>query len=109
MQRTVEILTYTFHPGSHAALEQVMSDVSVPLHRAHGIDVVWWGPSRHDRDRYGLIRAFADDAEMDESLSAFYGSVEWRAGPREEIVAMISTTARLVLTLDDAVIEGMRR
>lgn len=60
--RTVEILEYTLRKGTGAAFHAIMQEISVPLHRHHGIDVVSFGNSLHDPDCYYLIRAF-DSAE----------------------------------------------
>lgn len=43
--RTVEILQYTLRKGSGAAFHATMQEISVLLHRRHGIDVVSFGNS----------------------------------------------------------------
>jgi hypothetical protein len=72
------------------------------------VDVVAYGPSDHDRDSYFLIRAYRDVAERDASQDAFYGSDEWRNGPRQAVLAPIRHYTSVVLMLDDAAIDGLR-
>jgi hypothetical protein len=43
------------------------------------------------------------------SQDAFYGSAEWREGPREAILALIDTYTSIVLQLDDQGITALRR
>lgn len=108
MSQVVEILLYKLKPGAGGDFLTIMRDVSLPLHRRHGIDVVWHGPSMHDPDGYGLIRAFPDMAAMEMNLAAFYASDDWRQGPRESIVSRIDAATKLVMTLQETVIEGLR-
>lgn len=97
--RTVEILQYTLHQGSGAAFHTLTQEVSVPLHRRHGIDVVSFGNSLHNPDCYYLIRAFASQESMVADLDAFYASDDWRNGPREEIIRSIETSIKTVMNL----------
>lgn len=108
MQFIVEILTYRLKPGTGDSFFSIMRDSSVPLHQASGIDVVWYGPSMHDPDAYGLIRAFASMESMDSSLATFYSSDAWRLGPREAIITSIETSNRVCLPMDAAAIEAIR-
>jgi hypothetical protein len=109
MSPIVEILLYKLKPGTGREFFSMMRDVSVPLHRQFGIDVVWHGQSMHDLDGYGLIRAFADMASLEDLLSAFYSSETWRSGPREEIVSRIETATKIVIPMDADAIEGLRK
>lgn len=77
--------------------------------RRWNVDVVACGPSPHDADSYYLIRAYRDTNEREASQDAFYGSDEWRLGPREAILALIDTYTSIVLMLDDAALEALRR
>lgn len=62
-----------------------------------GVEVVAYGPSLDDEDLYYLVRAYASLGELRESQDAFYGSDEWRQGPREEIVSMIESDISVVV------------
>ena len=75
----------------------------------HGIDVVAFGQSKGDRDGFYLIRAFDDLDDRTRKEDAFYGSAEWREGPREAILALIDSYADLVLELDESTIDGLRQ
>ncbi|MCU0801733.1 MAG: NIPSNAP family protein [Rhodobacteraceae bacterium] len=104
---TVEILNYVLQPGTAMAFHRVMTQVSVPLHAAHGLDVVAFGPSA-EPDRYLLIRAFDDAAARSERLAAFYAHPDWRRGPREAIIAAIDTAIPVVCEMGPAQVDALR-
>ena len=107
-RRAVEIRSYELEPGTREAFHALMSGQSVPMLRRWNVDVVAYGPSGHDSDSYFLIRAYRDVAERDASQDAFYGSDEWRNGPRQAILAPIRHYTRIILMLDEATIGGLR-
>ncbi len=108
-RRAVEIRSYTLRPGTRATFHRLMSEQAVPMLRRWNVDVVAHGPSPHDADGYCLIRAYRDLAEREASQDAFYGSDEWRNGPREAILAPIRHYTDVVLLLDEAAIEALRQ
>ena len=73
------------------------------------VDVVAYGPSPHDKDSYYLIRRYDSLAQREESENAFYGSDEWRQGPREAILALIENYTEIVLELDEVTVQGLRK
>ena len=106
--RTVEILQYTLRKGTGAAFHAIMQEISVPLHRRHGIDVVSFGNSLHDPDCYYLIRAFDSAEKMAAVLDAFYASADWQSGPREDIVGSIENCIKTVINLPSESVKGLR-
>jgi hypothetical protein len=70
---------------------------------------VWHGPSMDDPDSYTLMRSFGSAEARDREESAFYGSDEWRDGPREPILALIETYHTIVLPAPSSTIDGLRR
>jgi hypothetical protein len=72
------------------------------------VDVVAYGPSLHDRDSWFLARAFATVEDRQKSEDAFYGSDEWKQGPREATLADIESYTTVVLELDEETIRGLR-
>ena len=106
--RTVEILQYTLRKGSGAAFHATMQEISVLLHRRHGIDVVSFGNSLHDPDCYYLIRAFDSVESMAAALDAFYASDDWRNGPRQDIIGSIETCTKTVISLPKESVNGLR-
>ena len=105
----VEIRSYELQPGTREAFHALMRERAIPMLRRWNIDVVAFGPSPHDDDSYYLIRAYRDVDERQASQDAFYASDEWRRGPREAILAPIKHSTSVVLTLDDAGIDVLRR
>ena len=72
------------------------------------VDVVAYGPSLHDADSYYLMRAYPSLDDRQGSEDAFYGSDEWRKGPREAILADIESYTTVVIRVDDATLRGLR-
>jgi hypothetical protein len=91
MGSIVEIRTYTLKPGSGAGFHRAFVEDALPMLERWGVDVVAFGPSLDDDDAYYLMRAYRSGDERQQSQDAFYGSDEWRNGPREAIVSRIET------------------
>jgi hypothetical protein len=108
-RRAVEFRSYNLKPGSRPEFHRLASEVAVPMLRRWKIDVVAYGPSPHDETSYYLIRAFPSLADRQRSEDAFYGSDEWRQGPRESVLALIESYTTVVLDLDDAAVNTLRR
>jgi hypothetical protein len=92
----VEIRSYRLEPGSGAAFHRLVVDESIPMLERWNVDVIAFGPSLDD-DLYVLIRGYPRVAEMRRSQDAFYGSDEWRDGPREAIVSLIESDISVVI------------
>lgn len=81
----------------------------MPMLQRWHLDVVSYGPSDHDTDSYYLIRAFGSLEAREREESDFYGSAEWRDGLRDSVMALIENYTTVVLLLDEATVEGLRR
>ena len=106
--RIVEFLLYTLKKDSGAEFHRIMQEVSIPLHRAAGMDVVAYGQSIHDSDSYHLIRAYDSLIHLADSQESFYQSSDWRHGPREEIISRSEISVKSVVHLSDEAINGLR-
>ena len=100
MPGVIEIRTYRLKPGSGAAFHRTVVEESLPMLRRWGVEVVGFGPSLDDEDLYYLMRAYPSLAELQRSQNAFYGSDEWRQGPREAIVSRIESDISVVVPAD---------
>lgn len=107
--KTVEILLYTLEPNTGHEFHKIMQDVSVPLHRSVGMDVVTYGNSLHSTDSYYLIRAYDSLEHLEISQDEFYRSDAWINGPRETIIDRILTSVKSVIKLDDISINDLRQ
>ena len=107
-KRVVEIRSYNLKPGTRAEFDRLAAEV-VPMLRRWDIDVVALGPSAHDDDSYFLIRSFASLDERSRREDAFYGSEEWRSGPRERILERIVSYTTVVVEMDTALVDELRR
>jgi hypothetical protein len=56
-----------------------------------------------------LIRRYDSLAQREQSQADFYSSDEWRQGPREAIIALIENYTEIVIELDEATIQGLRK
>ncbi|MCP9485148.1 MAG: NIPSNAP family protein [Gaiellaceae bacterium MAG52_C11] len=97
MAAVLEIRTYTLKAGCGAEFHRLALEESLPLLERWGVEVVASGPSLDDADSYYLIRAYPSLAALERSQDAFYGSDEWRQGPREAIVSLIESSSSVVL------------
>ena len=72
------------------------------------VDVVAYGPSRHDHDSWFLMRGYSSLEDRQKSEDAFYGSDEWKNGPREVTLADIESYTTVVLGLDERTVRWLR-
>ena len=108
-QRVVEIRSYNLKPGTRDRFHQLFLREALPMLRRWKVDVVAYGPSLHDDDSYFLMRAFSSVGDRQRSEDAFYGSDEWRKGPREAVLSHIDSYTTVVIAIDDATLGGLRR
>lgn len=107
--RIVEIRSYRLLPGTREDYDRLFREEAAPLLAQHRIDVVAYGPSIGDPNGYYLIRSFSDLSDRQWREDGFYASPEWRNGPREAVLAKIEVYTDVVLELDEAAVEGLRR
>ncbi len=105
----LEIRSYRLLPGTRDEYHRLFVDEASPLLHAHGIDVVAFGRSMGDANGYFLMRSFADPSDRERREEAFYASPEWREGARESVVSKIEVYTDVVVEVDEATIEGLRR
>lgn len=108
LMRAVELLQYILKPGTGREFHKIMVEISAPLHRGAGIDIIAFGNSIHDEDSYYLLRSFDDIEHMKTSQDKFYMSDEWKNGPRQAIIERIQTSVKSVLILPNLAIDGLR-
>jgi hypothetical protein len=109
MNRFLEIRSYNLLPGTRDEFHRLFLEEAMPLLKRWSVDVVAYGPSLHDENSYYLMRNYDSLAQREESENAFYGSDEWRQGPRESIIALIENYTEIVLELDEVTVQGLRR
>jgi hypothetical protein len=107
--RLVEIRSYNLKAGTRDRFHQLFERDALPMLRRWKIDVVAYGPSLHDGDSYYLMRAYSSVEDRQRSEDAFYGSDEWRKGPREAILAAIESYTTVVIRLDQGTLAGLRK
>ena len=105
----VEIRSYNLKPGTRDRFHRLFVTEALPMLRRWKVDVVGYGPSLHDQDSYYLMRSFPGVEARARTEDAFYGSDEWRQGPREAILACIESYTTIVIRMDEAALQGLRR
>ena len=108
MKSIVEIRSYNLKPGTGAEFHRLFIEEALPMLERWDVDVVTYGPSLHDTDSYFLMRRYDNLSQREDRENAFYGSDEWKQGPREAILALIENYTELVLELDESTIKGLR-
>ena len=106
--RVLEIRSYNLKPGARDRFHQLFVREALPMLKRWSVDVVAYGPSLHDDNSYFLMRSFPGVVERQQREDAFYGSAEWRNGPREAILADIDTYTTIVIAVDEATLGGLR-
>jgi ketosteroid isomerase-like protein len=107
--RTVEIRSYNLKPGTRDRFHQLFLKEALPMLQRWQVNVVAYGPSLHDKDSYFLMRAFDSVEQRQKDEDAFYGSAEWIKGPRERVLADIDSYTTIVVHLDEATLQGLRK
>ena len=108
MSHFIEIRSYNLKPDTRNEFHRLFLEEAQPLLQRWNVDVVAHGPSLHDENSYYLIRRFDSLANREESENSFYGSDDWRKGPREAIIALIDSYTEIVLQVDDVTLHGLR-
>jgi len=109
MKNFVEIRSYNLKPGTRQEFHHLFLEAAMPLLKRWNVDVVAYGPSLHDENSYYLMRRFDSLADREASEDSFYGSDEWRQGPRHAILGLIENYTEIVLELDEATVQGLRQ
>ncbi len=94
----LEILILNLKDGTREEFHKVYVTQSLPLLRKWKINVVAHGKSLHNENTYYVIRLFKSLEDRQKSEDAFYGSEEWKKGPREAIVSKIESSAEMVIS-----------
>ncbi len=105
----VEIRSYNLKPGARQEFHRLFLEAAMPLLKRWNVDVIAYGLSLHDENSYYLMRRFDSLADREASEDSFYGSDEWRQGPRQAILALIENYTEIVLELDKSTVQGLRQ
>jgi len=108
-QRLIQIRTYLLAPDARDAFHRAFVEQAVPMLHRWQHEIVAFGASPHQDDAYFLIRAYDDLDDLNARQEAFYGSPEWRQGPREHVLAMIRHYQDAVLWASPDAIDDLRR
>lgn len=93
----IEIRSYNLKPGTRAYFHRLFREECLPMLARWDVKVLDYGPSLHDTDSYFLVRGFSSVEERERAEDAFYGSEEWKKGPREAVMAQIISYTTIVV------------
>jgi len=109
MNHFVEIRSIEIKPGQREEFHRLYIEKSVPLLQQFNFDLVAYGPSLQEENSYYVIRRYDSLPQREQMEEAFYGSDDWKLGPREGIMALLENYVDIVLELDDITVQGLRR
>ena len=96
----IEIRIYKLKKGTSQGYKKVFTQESLPMLRRWNVNVIAYGFSLDDEETFYLIRGYKDLDDRQQSQDAFYGSDEWRLGPREAIIACIESYNVMIVEAD---------
>jgi Domain of unknown function (DUF4440)/NIPSNAP len=99
----IEIRTYTLKPGTRDSFHKLLVEQSIPMAKRWGFNILGYGPSLQEDSSYYLIRAYRNLEERQKQEDAFYGSDEWKKGPREAIVSRIIYYTTVIFPADSII------
>ena len=109
MNHLIEIRSINLKPGTREEFQRLYIKEALPLLKRWNFDVVAYGPSLHDEDSYYVIRRFDSLVQRERSEDAYYGSDDWRQGPREAMLALMENYTDIVFQLDEVTVQGLRK
>jgi hypothetical protein len=109
MPHLIEIRSINLKPGRRDEFQSLYIEVALPLLKRWNFDVVSHGPSLHDENSYYVIRRYDSLAQRDEMEDTYYGSDDWRLGPREAILALMENYTDIVFELDEVTVQMLRK
>jgi len=104
----LDILILNLKAGSRAEFHQLYQELSLPMLKRWKVEVIAFGPSIHEDDTYLVVRRYKDLSDRQQSQDEYYGSDEWKLGPREQIMSLIERFTTVVMPANDDLIEGFR-
>lgn len=96
----IEIRTYKLKKGTAKVYEKVFVEQSLPMLKRWKVSVIDYGFSLDDEETFYLIRSYKSLEDRQKSQDAFYGSDEWKKGPREAIIACIENYNCMIIEAD---------
>jgi NIPSNAP len=108
MKKFVEVRSLNIKPGRRAEFHRLYLDKALPLLKKWKMDVVAFGPSPHDEDSYYVIRSFESVEHRQVSEDAYYGSSDWREGPRKDMLALIESYMDIVIEMEEETVNALR-
>jgi hypothetical protein len=105
--KLIEIRSYNLKPGTRDQFHKLVKEVTLPMLEKVKMKVIAYGPSSHDADSYFLVRLFDDLDDRQKQEDAFYGSDEWRKGPREKVLSFIESYTTITVLADENLIKGL--
>ena len=104
----LDILILNLKPGTRPVFNKLYKELSLPLLKRWNVEVLAFGPSLHGEDTYLVVRRYQDLKDRQQSQDGYYGSDEWKQGPREQIMSLIEDYTTVVIPANDNLITGFK-
>lgn len=104
----IEIRSYNLLPEKRDDFHKLIVQEVAPMLEKWNTDLASYGQSHHNRDFYYAIRAYKNLAEREQNQQEFYGSTEWRDGPRDSILSIIENYTTVVFNTNQNTIDAIR-
>jgi hypothetical protein len=105
----LDILCLHIKPGMIKAFDRAYRELSLPMLQRWNVEVIAFGPSLDEEDAYLVVRRYKSLADRKQSQDAFYGSDEWKLGPRKTILSLVEDYTSVAIPASDELIAGFRR
>lgn len=99
--RVYAIRSYNLKPGVRGEFHNLVLKEAIPMLTRWKFNIIDFGPSIHDENSYFIIRGYTSIADMEHQENSFYGSEEWKKGPREAVLGHILNYTTVVITEED--------
>jgi hypothetical protein len=96
----IETRIYKLKEGTRKSYELAFTEQSLPMLLRWKVSVISYGFSLDDEETFYLIRGYKDLNDRQNSQDNFYGSDEWKNGPREAIVSCIESYNVMIIEAD---------
>ena len=104
----IDILILNLKPGARSDFDNLYRELALPMLQRWKTDVIAYGPSLGEEDTYLVVRRYKDLAERKQSQDAYYGSDDWKEGPREKIMALVESYTTVVVPANDRLVVGFK-
>ncbi|CAN5715179.1 hypothetical protein BH11PSE12_BH11PSE12_33430 [soil metagenome] len=103
-----EVRSYKLRVKTSKAFHKIMPELSAPMLKKRGTDVVAFGVSLLEEDAYILILAYSELSDLEQRQGESYRSEEWHGGSGVEAVERIEIPLNTIVWLSDSSVDDLQ-